>query len=256
MAIDRTLVLIRERSLVDILDLALIVIRDRPWTLGLAAALGIVPFAVLNAWLFQMIEEPSGFIFCTSWILEAPLATAPLTLVLGGLMFGHPFRLVATLRTLIGRSVSIILADGVIRFFLCFLIPSHLAFSNEMILLERTRWWKLFQRGGNLCGHRGGELFALALLQLVVIIGFALTFYIGSGRAIDAVIGSESSWHLPDGPESLAHWRFQLPIWLGVAYFAVVRFLVYIDQRIRLEGWEVELRLRAVAESMREGERW
>ena len=32
----------------------------------------------------------------------------------------------------------------------------------------------------------------------------------------------------------------------GVAFFAVARFLAYIDQRIRLEGWEVELRLRAV----------
>ncbi len=33
--------------------------------------------------------------------------------------------------------------------------------------------------------------------------------------------------------------------WLVMAYFTVVRFLSYLDQRIRAEGWEVELLLRA-----------
>jgi hypothetical protein len=42
-----------------------------------------------------------------------------------------------------------------------------------------------------------------------------------------------------------------------VAFFAVVRFLTYIDRRIRLEGWEVELRLRALGAAMMEdAERW
>jgi hypothetical protein len=48
MANDRTLVQIRERSYLDLLDLALLVVRHRPRTLGLAAAAGIAPFAALN----------------------------------------------------------------------------------------------------------------------------------------------------------------------------------------------------------------
>ncbi|HXT57762.1 MAG TPA: hypothetical protein VN699_03965, partial [Pirellulales bacterium] len=36
-------------------------------------------------------------------------------------------------------------------------------------------------------------------------------------------------------------------IWLVVGYFAVVRFLSYLDLRIRTEGWEVELIMRAEA---------
>ena len=44
-----------------------------------------------------------------------------------------------------------------------------------------------------------------------------------------------------------------LAAWLVVGYFAVVRFLCYLDLRIRREGWEVELLLRA--EGARAGRR-
>jgi len=40
-------------------------------------------------------------------------------------------------------------------------------------------------------------------------------------------------------------------LWLVVAFMAVVRFLSYLDLRIRHEGWEVELLMRA--ESLRLG---
>ena len=48
MANDRTLVQIRERSYLDLLDLVLLVVRQRPRALGLAAAAGIAPFAAVN----------------------------------------------------------------------------------------------------------------------------------------------------------------------------------------------------------------
>jgi len=34
-------------------------------------------------------------------------------------------------------------------------------------------------------------------------------------------------------------------MWTTAGYLAVVRFLAYLDLRIRQEGWEVELRMRA-----------
>ena len=36
-----------------------------------------------------------------------------------------------------------------------------------------------------------------------------------------------------------------LSMWATATFLAVVRFLSYLDVRIRQEGWEVELRLRA-----------
>ena len=38
-----------------------------------------------------------------------------------------------------------------------------------------------------------------------------------------------------------------LAMWFVAAYLTVVRFLNYLDLRIRDEGWEVELRMRAEA---------
>ena len=93
MANDRTLVQIRERSYLDLLDLALLVVRQRPRALGLAAAAGIAPFAALNYGILSNPETPPA-IWPVLLFLEAPWATVPLTLVLGGLMFAvllsHP----------------------------------------------------------------------------------------------------------------------------------------------------------------------
>jgi hypothetical protein len=38
---------------------------------------------------------------------------------------------------------------------------------------------------------------------------------------------------------------YPLLLWLVAAYFSVVRFLAYLDLRIKHEGWEVELLMRA-----------
>jgi hypothetical protein len=40
---------------------------------------------------------------------------------------------------------------------------------------------------------------------------------------------------------------YPLCLWLIVVFLAVVRFLSYLDLRIRHEGWEVELLMRAEA---------
>jgi hypothetical protein len=45
------------------------------------------------------------------------------------------------------------------------------------------------------------------------------------------------------------HVLYPACLWLVVAFLAVVRFLSYLDLRIRHEGWEVELLMRA--ESLR-----
>jgi hypothetical protein len=45
-----------------------------------------------------------------------------------------------------------------------------------------------------------------------------------------------------------------LSLWLVVGFFSVVRYLCYLDLRIRREGWEIELKMRAEASRLnREG---
>ena len=51
------------------------------------------------------------------------------------------------------------------------------------------------------------------------------------------------------GPVML-HLCFPVTLWLVAGYFAVVRFMCYLDLRIRREGWEVELIMRAASTSL------
>jgi hypothetical protein len=253
--IERTLVQIRERSAVDLLDLALVVVRRKPGTLGLAALVGIAPFAALNVWLFDALGEDGRFFAQVAWMLEAPFATAPLTVVLGGLMFGQRPTPGKVLGSLLRGLFPLILVQVLIRDVFFMWLSPRLAFANEVILLERGRWWKVFGRGGDLASGRAGELFILGFFQLILTYLFAMLFYVGMSNLGAAVIAEELTWDVPEG-SLFAGWLFQLPIWLATAFFAVARFLTYIDQRIRLEGWEVELRLRAIGEAMQEARRW
>ena len=49
-------------------------------------------------------------------------------------------------------------------------------------------------------------------------------------------------WELDPSTETV---RFELALWFVVGFFTIVRFLSYLDLRIRREGWEVELVVRA-----------
>jgi hypothetical protein len=253
--IERTLVVIRERSPVDLLDLALVVVRRRPGTLGLAALAGIAPFALANAWLFRANPDLPPIVPLAAWMLEAPFATAPLTVVLGGLMFGQRPTAGKVLASMLKAIFPLILVQGFLRYVLFFWLGTRLAFANEIILLERGRWWKMFGRGRDLASGRGGEIFQLGFFQLILTYLFATLFFIGMAAIGRMMVAEDVTWEVPDGP-SFGSWLFQLPVWLATAFYAVTRFLTYIDQRIRLEGWEVELRLRALGEAMQEARRW
>ena len=50
----------------------------------------------------------------------------------------------------------------------------------------------------------------------------------------------------------VAIWNIVISIalWLVIGYFTIVRFLSYLDLRIRREGWELELSMRAEADRL------
>ena len=72
----------------------------------------------------------------------------------------------------------------------------------------------------------GGVLFASLFLSLIVL--------------HDSLLGGRWSWQA-------TFFVVPLVLWLVIGYFTVVRFLAYLDLRIRREGWEVELLMRAEA---------
>ncbi len=77
-----------------------------------------------------------------------------------------------------------------------------------------------------------GTTFALCVLMSVQTLGSTL-------------IGNELTWYRP-GMSDLDGLLFQAAVWVAVAFFGVYRFFAYIDRRIRLEGWELDLQMKAV----------
>jgi hypothetical protein len=121
-------------------------------------------------------------------------------------------------------------------------------FINEIVLLERNPLSSrnpsaitIGKRSKDLHGPSGGDLFArwmasamFGMLLTVCVFG---TFVFCSGVFLN-------DW-MP-GPTMLRY-VYPLAMWVVAGYLSVVRFLSYLDLRIRHEGWEVELRLRAEA---------
>jgi hypothetical protein len=274
LALDHTLIQIRERSYVDLLDLALVVIRNRPRAIGLAALAGALPFMALNWWLPRQLELPLAALLCLL-PLETAWATAPLTIVLGDEMFGvrptvrsvsrrlaraFPAMLASQLISRGFLWISVLLypsAPGVSVFTLVAagvlypLVPSRLGFLNEVVLLEHGKIPGIVKRCSALTGDRGGEFFGHWLVQILIGVAFAILFWFGVGSLLRALTTPQLTWDEP-GVHDLNGLGFQCGVWLAIAFFGVVRFLAYIDQRIRLEGWEVKLRLQAVGLALEE----
>lgn len=260
MAFERTLVRVRVRSFLEVLDLALVVVRERPITIGLAALAGVAPLAVLNAWITADPEFPIAM-FLLLMLLEAPWATAPLTLVLGDMMFGRRPTVGRVCGRLLRALPALFVSQFVLRNLLiwtvvCFpLIPSRLVFLNEVILLEWDSRWRALRRSSQLCARRGGDLFAQWLAVLFFGAVFVTCFWFGTGAILHALTTSALTWDQP-GWGDFYDLRFQIGLWLAIAFFAVARFLAYIDHRIRKEGWEIELRLGDVGRALEEAQAW
>jgi hypothetical protein len=258
--LDKTHIAIRERNWLDILDLSLQVLRTHIGPLLLAGAVGVVPMMLLNAWLlgdgFATDDPDQQFgssVILLLWILiEVPLATAPMTLYLGRALFMDKPTPRQMAREFFGCLPQLILFQVIIRVPLIFMVVTWILpfavwpFLNEVILLERNRLvarqpgeLSTRRRSSALHGSSIGELmlqglgtFLLALL-LTLALWMTLWFLRGmlTGRwTFEAVMYTV---------------YLQLAAWIVASYFTVARFLSYLDLRIRREGWEVELVMRA-----------
>jgi hypothetical protein len=130
-------------------------------------------------------------------------------------------------------------------------------FTTEIILLERTPFYpkdgrtlSLHKRSGFLHGPASQNLIGHWLAAMVM--GFLLVFSLEvTAYILVGVLVNE--WGAgPGGVPGTLHWWwiFPVPLFIVSGFFTVVRFLSYLDVRIRNEGWEVGLLLDAEAARM------
>lgn len=267
MQFDQQRIAVRERTIVEIFDLALAVVRERGMTLLNVFLAGALPAMLFNGLLlnamFDLKNEDGesggdqlGYLYCMLMLVvfETPLATAPLTIFLGQTMFQDR----PTGRQVAGDFWRALPQLFWYQFFLrgcwCFLQftavgPYWLSpYLNEIILLEKNPLRPKLQRGvttsirsGLLHGASRGMLFGRWLGSLLCGIVMAFALYLALWTILSKLAGH---W-LSDKVAYLFLWPIAL--WSVIGFFAVVRFLAYLDLRIRHEGWEVELLMRAEA---------
>ncbi len=286
MQLDKTRIAIRQRGVLDILDVSLhmLWIYGRP--IGATFILGAAAFALLNhaliGWMADVEyaeETPWRYLWYMSVLVyvEAPLAAAFCTAYLGRVVFEQSCRSGEIMSDVLGmwghllwgfvvlRGIGLVWllvlsvehtedpAYGVLAllFFLMLLVFGLRAsrpYLGEVILLERNPLLRS-RSGGMTIGARsqmlhnpnsseligrglGGALICtLFLLAIVATCSFVSGVFFGA-------------WDF--GP-ILVQIFIPASMWGMAMFFCVVRYLSYLDLRIRQEGWEVELLVRAEA---------
>lgn len=269
MKFESTQIAIRERSFAEVMDLALRVTATHAPGLLLALVLGAGPFWALNTWVASLPDgfdyhqyDPAPFAFWTLWamVVEAPIAMAPVTLYLGQLTFhrhvswrrlGWDYLKSLPQMMLFYGVLMVVLAVTMIGLLLPYLSWPYL---NEVILLERNPLFGrrggpvgVLRRSRNLHKGAGADLFGpwvLASGSYVLLWGALL----GGIATLAPQLSGENL-----GTTTVVCFLAPACAWLVLGYGAVVRFLAYLDLRIRREGWEVELTMRAEGARLAQG---
>jgi hypothetical protein len=297
MQLDRTRIAIRERGLLEILDLTLHVMREFGGPIAICALLAILPLTLINYALVGRMA-PTEFdesVFGLRYVwnitvliyLEAPLASAFIVAYLGPAVFLEQRTIHDVIRDVFRYFPQVLLCQGLIRglffawliyafadsnqinpFFEVFLILLLLMWStamralrpyiNEIILLEKNPLRSLSpvaitinKRSAHLHGPYSGDL-VIRWIGSAAIGVLVLGMAIATAVVLQGTLISDWAFHLGgDFAWNLSWFKLQVVypacLWLVVVFLAVARFLSYLDLRIRHEGWEVELFMRAEA---------
>ncbi len=308
MQLDKTAIVIAQRSAMDVVDLSLIVLRHYWQPIALLACVGILPFALIDFILLwplcqyeslliasRDVSGTSAYQWRYLWIvtslilIQSPLALSPVTYFIGQAVFFERPTVKQVFAAVWHRFGAIVWVLGVLRMSLIAFIPAILLFltpvfqpeieipfflmglcgtiylirgfrpfAAEILLLERCPVFRskkrpdLFaygQRSRWLHSSLYNELFgvhiAVNLVETLtaISISMSLTFLIG----VLTGIWSWGFW--------MDLFLFPFTIWIVSTWGAVIRFLLYMNSRIRIEGWEIELRLKAEAQRLEEASR-
>ncbi|UUO05251.1 hypothetical protein M4951_17945 [Blastopirellula sp. J2-11] len=283
MQFDKTQIAIRERGLLELFDLGLLVGKRYAARILVVTAAVAIPFMAINVALLWNLRPdlPSdvttaqyGLLMVLLIYIEAPLATSLVTLLLGDAMFhdkpdwkrmlSAPFALVPRMFWLVAMLRGVVpgmglvflctLEDGEAWVFFLFVLLAYVTvlrgvrpFLGEIILLDRNPMWAkdantmtIGRRSAALHNPNFGDMVIRAMASTLAIpLAAAICLNIW---ALRGYLFGQWGWDA-----MMLDVLLPISLWLVAAYMAVARFLSYLDLRIRREGWEVELVVRAEA---------
>jgi len=249
--------------------------------------LGALPCAILNAVLLTpmlkleyMNEDFSSYLWTMILLvfIQAPWATAFMTLLLGDIMFMQETSSRQIIKTVLAASGKMAWCHGVMRgvfpaiylayvagtpngswaigllsvmAFILVFYRGQRPFLNEIVLLEKNPLRSsnslvqtIHRRSSRLHGPSSSYVMgrSLATVFIAVLLAYLLVllFWFVPGTLLN-----QWAW----GP-AIVYVVLPTSMWIVAGYVAVIRFLTYLDLRIRREGWAVELHIRAEASNL------
>lgn len=294
MQLDRTEIVIRKRSTLELFDLSLQVLKRHWLAIAITSALLGIPLLILDslatAWMLNqnsldLAEQEGGsagwrhfWHVATLYTLQFPLVSLPTTVFLGHRIFYQDMPVAQLLRRLWPIAGRCLLVLGIVRLGLVGLVL-ELLINRQVAFDVAIEFWFFVVAAGVALFNRATSPFAPEILGLELCPlrappegsisyrvrsralhrytapqnlprFFAAMFFgcllfcmlIGTQLFISGAITGRWSWNA-----WFDHCGLQLSLWCVGLFLAVFRFLSYLDNRIRLEGWEIELRLKAEA---------
>ncbi len=300
MQLDRTEIVIRQRTALELFDLSLLVYKRYFKSILLTSALVGLPLLTLDVFAVQwMMGEDAAMVaedmpipilsmrsrhtahLVLLFVMQFPLMSLPATIFLGHQIFFEPFSLSELWKRLAPIALFSLVVLGIMRLGLVSLVIE--LFVNRGVVFDAvTEIWLLFVipslalllracypfapeiLGLERCGMRAkaaGEISYASRnrslhSQLVGenLVRFAASFIfgillvlmlVGGALFVQGTLFADWQWN-----RWFDHVWLPLALWLVGSFFVVFRFLSYLDCRIRLEGWEIELSVRAEAERL------
>ena len=283
MRFDQTFIAIRDRSILEILDLSLLVVTDHFKPLFWLLIIGATPWVLLDWWLVGWMADTDDFDALYYWIMlllivsQAQVGTSFMTHYLGQAMFvGRP-GIWKTVQGVLKSTAYFWWSHGAIRMVvpvaLCCLIfdrnswdtslmigillmpvltaiglgvRAFRPFVSEILLLERTPISKKDDTQVYF-KRRSNSLHVAGSSDLFGRFAICAMIALPLGFACFALfVTIDSVLNIRSNSEiSYSPFYWIAAQWMVAGFFCVARFLSYIDIRIRQEGWAVELRMRA-----------
>lgn len=248
------------------------------WVLGEDAFFAVENMESPDTILRQRHAAHLIALFC----VQFPLMSLPTTIMLGSIVFYQPLGLrdlLARLRPIAWRSIFVlgVMRFGLVTLFLEFFVSSRVAFHwpTELFILILLPLSALFIR---CVAPFGPEVLGLELCPLRKRKGEQVVTYRQRSRRLHYTLAGDHMGRMLGtvvvcvllaamllgvqvfvigATTGLWQWGattswvcLPVALWAIGAFLSVVRFLSYLDSRIRLEGWEIELHMRAEADRL------
>ncbi len=297
MQLDRTEIVVRARSAMELFDLSLQVLKRHAIPIALSSALIGWPLLLIDSWAVawmlgedallaaEHLDQPQSAMrwrhsthLIALFLMQFPLISLPTSIYLGHQIFYEPMpmrKLLTRLWPIAGVSLFVLgfMRLGLVGLFVEPWVDRFQAFDP---LLE---FWFVYVCAAGSLALRIARPFAPEILGLELcplrrqrpneityqvrssslhryLFSEHLSRFIGAAVFASLLLCSLIAAQLFVIGTSTGHWQWNgwfdyvglpLSLWSVGLFMAVFRFLSYLDSRIRIEGWEIELRLKAEA---------